>query len=87
MVRRVTQLDPHLDNGVSLDHQPVLCGPYREASQVAYCHTVAGSCTPEVSVTATSSSRPPSNKRTSPTFFGLKYVMAAFGTDTLSAIS
>jgi len=40
---------------------------------------VAGSCTPEVSVTATSSSRPPSNKRTSPTFFGLKYVMAAFG--------
>ena len=36
MVRRVTQLDPHLDDGVSLDHEPVLCGPYREASQIAY---------------------------------------------------
>ena len=35
MVRRVTQLDPHLDDGVSLDHEPVLCGPCREASQVA----------------------------------------------------
>ena len=36
VVRRVTQLDPHLDDGVSFDHEPVLCGPHHEASQVAY---------------------------------------------------
>jgi hypothetical protein len=40
--------------------------------------TVDGSCTPEVSVTGTLSSMPPSNKRTSPMFFGLKYVMAIY---------
>jgi hypothetical protein len=40
--------------------------------------TVDGSCTPEVSVTGTLSSMPPSNKRTSPMFFGLKYFMAVF---------
>jgi hypothetical protein len=36
MVYRTTQLDPHLDEGGSLDHEPVLCGPRREAPQVAY---------------------------------------------------
>jgi hypothetical protein len=36
MVYRTTQLDPHLDEGGSLDPEPVLCGPRREAPQVAY---------------------------------------------------
>jgi hypothetical protein len=64
---------------MSLDHEPVLCGPNCEASQVAYGErTFGGSCTTDVSVTATWSSMPLSNKRTSPTFFGLKYVMDGF---------
>jgi hypothetical protein len=68
MVYRTTQLDPHLDEG----------GHAVRRRRSPTVRTVDGSCTPEVSVTGTLSSMPPSNKRTSPMFFGLKYVMAVF---------
>ena len=36
MVYHATTLDPHLNEGGSLDNEPVLYGPCREAPQIAY---------------------------------------------------